>query len=255
MPIAALSRMLAALSLLFACASALSEKPVSLIVDFDASNPPLMYQDQQGVAGLYPLLVSTICHRAGIAAVQRAVSWREALQELGAGRAAAGGIIKTVNREVLFDFSQPLFYESVVMAYAAPGKGYRKLEDLDGKRVGVIAGWSYGNAFDRARRQGRFAALDGDSDQQNLRQLRLGRLDVVLGIREALQLAIQENAYRDLPLSHEALVTNPSFLAINKTSPQAALLRRFNHALHAMRQDGSYDRLVNGYLAKTQAAR
>ncbi|VEB39937.1 Uncharacterised protein [Chromobacterium violaceum] len=58
----------------------------------------------------------------------------------------------------------------------------------------MIAGWSYGDAFDQARKEGRFAAFDGDSDQQNLQQLKLGRLDVVLGIRETLQLALREAA-------------------------------------------------------------
>ncbi|KUM03093.1 transporter substrate-binding domain-containing protein [Chromobacterium subtsugae] len=239
-----------ALWLALAGVPGLAGEPPGLIVDFDASNPPLMYAGQQGAAGLYPALVAKVCERAGIAVTLRAASWRLALQELGGGSAAAGGIIKTASREKLFDFSQPLFYERVVMASPAKAPRYRKLEDLYGKRVGVMAGWSYGDAFDLARKQGRLTAFDGDSDEQNLRQLRLGRLDVVLGIREPLQLALRDGGYRDVALSQEALVTNPSYLAINKHAQQEALLTRFNLALEAMRRDGSYDSVLQRELSR-----
>ncbi|AXE29853.1 hypothetical protein DK842_08090 [Chromobacterium phragmitis] len=221
-------------------------EPPGLIVDFDDSNPPMMYAGKQGASGLYPALVAKICERAGIAVTLRAGSWRMALQELREGRAAAGGIIKTASREKLFDFSHPLYYERVVMAAPTHAPPFRKLEDLYGKRVGVMAGWSYGDAFDLARKDGKFAAFDGDSDEQNLRQMKLGRLDVVLGIREPLLLALRNGGYSGFALSKEALVTNPSFLAISKTSQQQALLTRFNLALEEMRRDGSYDKLVRG---------
>ncbi|AVG15239.1 ABC transporter substrate-binding protein [Chromobacterium vaccinii] len=241
---------LASLLLLTACLASRAGEPPGLIVDFDASNPPLMYAGKPGAAGLYPLLVAKACERAGIAVTLRAVSWRMALQELRGGSAAAGGIIKTASREKLFDFSQPLFTERVVMAYPrAGGQAYRRLEDLNGKRVGVMAGWSYGDAFDQARKDGKFAAFDGDSDQQNLQQLKLGRLDVVLGIREPLQLALREGGHHGFALSAEALSANHSYLAINKHSQQQALLTRFDLALEGMRKDGSYDKLVRDFLS------
>ncbi|WP_168209787.1 substrate-binding periplasmic protein [Chromobacterium paludis] len=230
-------------------------EPPGLIVNVDASNPPLMYAGPHGASGLYPTLIAKICERAGIAVTLRAGSWRLALQELGKGSAAAGGIIKTAEREKLFNFSQPLFLERVVMAYPAKASGYGSLADLNGKRVGVIAGWSYGDDFDHARKDGKFSALDGDSDEQNLRQLKLGRLDVVLGIRESLQLALRQDGYRDISLSQAVLVSNPSFLAINRSSQQQALLTRFNLALEAMRRDGSYDALLRDFFAGKPAAR
>ncbi|WP_158253617.1 substrate-binding periplasmic protein [Chromobacterium alticapitis] len=254
MPHKIIHALLALLALLLALHSQAGEPP-GLIVNFDANNPPLMYAGPHGAGGLYPSLIAKICERAGIAVTLRAGSWRLALLELSKGRAAAGGIIKTAEREKQFDFSLPLFYERVVMAYPAGALPYHKLEELDGKRVGVMAGWSYGDAFDQARKDGKFSALDGDSDEQNLRQLKLGRLDVVLGIRESLQLALREGGYHDVALSQEVLVTNPSFLAINKASQQQALLTRFNLALQAMRRDGGYDALLRDFFAGKPAAR
>ncbi|WP_199155175.1 ABC transporter substrate-binding protein [Chromobacterium sp. ASV23] len=245
---------LAILLLAISCSTRASDAS-GLVINFDASNPPLMYAAKQGPAGLYPALISKVCERAGIAVTLRAGSWRFALQELRDGRAAAGGIIKTASREKQFDFSQPIFQERVVMAYPAQAPRYHSLEDLFGKRVGVIAGWSYGDAFDLARKEGKLLAFDSDSDAQNLRQLKLGRLDVVLGIRESLQLVLREGGYQDVTLTQEALVSNLSYLAINKTSPQRALLTRFNLALQAMRRDGGYDALLRDFFAGKSAAR
>ncbi|MFC3248874.1 substrate-binding periplasmic protein [Chromobacterium piscinae] len=136
------------------------------------------------------------------------------------------------------------------MAYPrAGGQPYRRLEDLNGKRVGVMAGWSYGDAFDQARKDGKFAAFDGDSDQQNLQRLKMGRLDVVLGINEPLELALREGGHHGFALSAEALSANHSYLAINKHSQQQALLTRFDLALEGMRKDGSYDKLVRDFLS------
>lgn len=244
---------LAIVLLAISCSTPASEGS-GLVINFDASNPPLMYAAKQGPAGLYPALISKACERAGIAVTLRAGSWRFALQELRDGRAAAGGIIKTASREKQFDFSQPIFQERVVMAYPAQAPRYHSLEDLFGKRVGVIAGWSYGDAFDLARKEGKLLAFDSDSDAQNLRQLKLGRLDVVLGIRESLQLVLREGGYQDVTLTQEALVSNLSYLAINKTSPQQALLARFNQALEAMRKDGSYEAIVREVLTGKPAA-
>ncbi|POA97962.1 hypothetical protein C2134_15050 [Chromobacterium sinusclupearum] len=241
------------LLLAISCSTRASEAS-GLVINFDASNPPLMYAAKQGPAGLYPALISKVCERAGIAVTLRAGSWRFALQELRDGRAAAGGIIKTASREKQFDFSQPIFQERVVMAYPAQAPRYHSLEDLFGKRVGVIAGWSYGDAFDLARKEGKLLAFDSDSDAQNLRQLKLGRLDVVLGIRESLQLVLREGGYQDVTLTQETLVSNLSYLAINKTSPQRTLLTRFNQALEAMRKDGSYETIMREVLAGKPAA-
>ncbi|UGA40033.1 transporter substrate-binding domain-containing protein [Chromobacterium haemolyticum] len=149
----------------------------TLTVAVDANAPPFMYEENERVGGLYPRLVSAVCDKAGIPHVFRALTWRRALFELDRSAMAAAGIYKTVNREQRYDFSLPLYQEHIVVVYLRQHPiEFRGLPDLDNKRVGVMAGWSYGDEFDRARADKRFIAYEGDSDRQNLLLLQRGNL-------------------------------------------------------------------------------
>ncbi|OWY38082.1 hypothetical protein CEK28_14250 [Xenophilus sp. AP218F] len=249
MAISARRRLLACLFLFSACCRA--QAPDRLIVDLDAGNPPFMYADPRGAAsGLYPRLIAAACRQAGIPLTLRALSWRRALYELRQGGAAVGGIYKTAEREKRYDFSQPLFQERIVLVYPQlKPLVFRRLADLDGLRVGVIAGWSYGDAFDQARSTSKFSAYEADNDSQNLQLLTLGRLDAALGVQEAMQAALRDGRHRGLAIAPTPLAINATFLAVNKNARQQALLPRFNQALDKMRRDGSYQRLVQSFFS------
>ncbi|MGC0153353.1 substrate-binding periplasmic protein [Chromobacterium vaccinii] len=222
----------------------------ALTVAVDAGNPPFMYAGHAGAAGLYPLLIRRVSERAGLRVALQPLAWRRALYQLNQGQAAVGGIYKNSSREKLYDFSQPLFTERIVVIYPRQRPlPFHALADLDRKRVGVMAGWSYGDDFDRARAAGRFSAYDGESDQQNLQRLERGYLDAALGVREAMDAILASGDYPGLAIASEPLVANPTFLALRKQPGNRAVLQRFNQALEAMRQDGSYAALVRGFFS------
>ena len=72
-----------------------------LTVAVDANAPPFMYQEHDKIDGLYPLLVSAVCDRAGMACGLRALAWRRAMFELDRSAMAAAGIYKTASRAQL----------------------------------------------------------------------------------------------------------------------------------------------------------
>ncbi|MCP1291249.1 MULTISPECIES: substrate-binding periplasmic protein [Chromobacterium] len=250
--IASIRRLGLTLLLLGACLTApcRGQDADILTVAVDANAPPFMYEENERVGGLYPRLVSAVCDKAGIPHAFRALTWRRAIFELDRSAMAAAGIYKTVNREQRYDFSLPLYQERIVVVYLRQRPiDFRSLADLDNKRVGVMAGWSYGDEFDRARADKRFSAYDGDSDRQNLQLLQRGNLDAVLAIQEAMDARMQNGAYANLAVAPAILASKATYLAINKTSPQLPLLQRFNQALEKMRQDGSYQQLVKQFFS------
>ncbi|OHX12216.1 hypothetical protein BI347_00905 [Chromobacterium sphagni] len=225
-----------------------------LTVALDASDPPFMYAGGGDSAqGLYPELIRQICDRAAIPLTVQAMSWRRALHEIDNSSSAVGGLYKTAEREKRYDFSLPLFTERIVVVYLRRRPlDFRSLADLDHKRIGVMAGWSYGDDFDHARAARRFTAYDGDSDQQNLQRLERGYLDAVLGIQEAME-TLPAKRRAGLAIAATALAAKPTFIAVNKQSGQQALLQRFNQALEKMRQDGSYQQLVRKFFASRRS--
>jgi len=216
------------------------------LIAVDAADAPFMYEADGQAAGLYPLAIAEAYRRMGTEVTIAAVPWKRALD--GADNALNGvaGLYKTEDRLKKYDYSDKLFDE-VVMIYVRKGHGFpfATVDDLKGRSVGVIRGWSYGDAFDTARRDGLFIAEEAAGDEQNFAILDAGHIDCILAIGEAAAAAIASHGWHEqfealaLPLSK-----NPSYVAFNKSAGKQADLRRLDAAIAAMRADGSFDRLI-----------
>jgi polar amino acid transport system substrate-binding protein len=156
-----------------------------------------------------------------------------------------GGIYKTSRRLALYDYSQPIFEEKLIV-YVHRDKAFRftRVDDLNGKRIGVIRGWSYTEAFDEAIRDGSIKVSESSSDEANFKMLVSGRLDAVIAIELAGQRIIQQLQLRQVLALTPPLGINPTYLVFAKQAKQKALLQRFDRTLLEMRADGSLDRLV-----------
>jgi polar amino acid transport system substrate-binding protein len=216
------------------------------LIAVDAADAPFMYDANGEAAGLYPVVITEAYRRMGVEVSIAAMPWKRALD--GADNALNGvaGLYKTEERLKKYDYSDKLFDE-VVTIYVRKGHGFpfAVIEDLRGHSVGVIRGWSYGDAFDTARRDGLFTTEEASGDEQNFVVLDAGHIDCVLAIREAAAAAIASHDWRErfealaVPLSK-----NPSYVAFNKSAGKQADLRRLDAAIAAMRADGSFDRLI-----------
>lgn len=229
------------------CAAASSAaEPVR--VNVDESNPPFMFGRDGKAAGVYPALMAAAFQEMRVELRIEAKPWRRALMELDAAQAGVGGIYKNTERLAKYDFSEPMYVERINV-YVPAGRyfSYTRLADLEGKRVGVIRGWSYGDDFDRARSAGRLLAEEVDSDEQNFRKLAIGRIDALLAIDEAGAAQLRQHAGLRLA---GTMVENPTYLAFHKSAHQAALLERFNAALARLKKSGRLESIVGEAIAR-----
>ena len=152
------------------------------IIYFDKSNPPFMYQNGEAV-GLYPSIVKEIYRRLNQNVVCVSVPWIRALTEVKKSPVGIGGLYKNSEREQFLDFTIPLYQEKLVIYYLKTTKiKINTLQDLYGKKVGVIRGWSYGDYFDSTVKNGNFITEETTSDILNMKKLINKRLDVVIAI-------------------------------------------------------------------------
>ncbi len=217
-----------------------------LIIAVDSGNAPFMYEKDHQAAGLYPLLMQEAFKQMGVAATIKAYPWKRALDMGSKGQVGIGGIYKTEQRLQTFDYSAPLFSEKLLI-YVKKGNSFEfnKIDDLKGKTLGVLSGWSYGDAFDQAKAQGLFKTEEVSTDSTNFEKLLLGRLDGVVAIELTAQQIIREKQYADqIEALTTPLATNDTYLVFAKSAQQTALLEKFNVTLEGMRQDGTYDALV-----------
>lgn len=237
------------LTILVLCTSALLARAETRIA-IDNANPPFMYQQNNQPMGLYPLILHAVFARLGEPLSIQATPWKRALLRGAAGEVGIAGIYKNAERLQVFDYSAPIFEERLLL-YVQRDKPilFRGIEDLHGRRIGVIRGWSYTDAFDQAARTGQIDAREGSSDEANLRKLASGRLDAVIAIELAGQRLLTHAGLEQLEPLPQPLSINPTYLVFARQTGQQDLLQRFDQTLAAMRQDGSLQRLIEQAIA------
>lgn len=223
-----------------------------LLICLDTANPPFMYATTGGrPAGVYPALLSEAFARMDNPAALEAVPWKRALAMSAQGQAGIGGIYKNKERLEVYDFSDVLYVERIMVLTAARSPfTFTGLESLAGKKVGVLRGWSYGDAFDKARREGLFQTEEVDGDSQNLSKLQAGRIDAMIIVKESAEMHLAASGEREAFAVHKIpLAENEAFLAFAKSHPKGDVIRSFNKALKSMREDGTLEVIVKSILA------
>lgn len=222
------------------------------VVQIDAANPPFMYDGGGKPAGLYCELIREAFKRMGTPVEIRAVPWKRALQDTDAGLAGSGGIYETAERLEKYDYLEPLFDERIAV-YAQRGKDFpfKSAADLYGKTVNVISGWSYGDEFDAAVKNGKITVYGVQGDEKTLSMLAAGRNDAALAIPESGDAIVRKMGLDDKIVRLTGFVAvNKSYLAFGKKAGKKDLLAKFNAAIKAMKADGTFEQIVEQTMGK-----
>jgi len=112
--------------------------------------------------------------------------------------------------------------------------------------VGVIRGWSCGDAFDSARASGLFETSEAAGDDQNFAMLASKRIDAMIALREAGDIWIKKLQLDDQVVRTQSpLYENQTFIAINRTSNDIAALALINRAIAELVDDGTIETIVS----------
>lgn len=229
-----------------------------LRIAFDAGSLPTMYADAHGApAGIYPALVRQAFELMGEPAEWVAEPFRRLLAALFAGSAAAGAAVRNDERLAVADYSADYFVEQLrlfhadAMAPPAPG-----IAGLRGLRVGVLRGWSYGEAFDAARARQLFQAEEVETDAKNFAKLQRGRLDAVVATELAGRMLLSgEQGPVGIVALPQPLISIGIALAVPKRLAARPLLQRFDAAIATLRREGRVDAIVAAELERARRLR
>ncbi len=224
--------------------------PDKTIVVVDEAYPPYMFGTTEQAKGLYPELIKAVFARMGAQVEIRALPWEEALKAGEEGAAAVGGIYRNDARTKIYDYSEPLFEEHLAV-YVKKGKAFQfsGLSDLQGKTIGLLHGWSYGEAFDAARARYQFTVEAVHSDAENFRNLLSGKVDCVIADHVAASRVVRKENWSDrVEQLGQLAAVNKAYLAFAKSLKKETVLAAFNQALAEMKNDGSYEKLVRDFM-------
>ena len=218
----------------------------ALPLAFDAASPPTMYLDEAGrCAGVYPAIVGAALSLMGDNARLEGWPFNRVVQVLQQGRMGAGAVIATPARQQMADFSAPYFQERLrlVVRPSWSGRGI-SLEALQDQVLGVIRGWSYGQAFDEARQQGRLRCIEFNSDLAGLMALKRYRIDAMVCTEPAALVWLRWPALSSLWMAEGELLSFGMHVAFRKGLAQQDWLRRFDEAVAQLRGSGRLDQVV-----------
>ncbi|WDP92733.1 MAG: amino acid ABC transporter substrate-binding protein [Desulfobacter sp.] len=217
-----------------------------IVVSVDQGNPPFMYQENNAAAGIYPELIAAVFKRMGGRVAVKAYPWKRALKMCRDGLSGVGGIYKTRERLKIFDYSDLLYTENVLI-YVRKDHPFRfnTLSDLKGKTIGVLQGWSYGDAFDRFRKEGNVMIRAGVNDHVTFKRLLNGNISCLFSIKLTGELIIRQTGIQDQVVAlPKPVAVNGTYLVFAKKARRKALLEKFNAALAEMKADGSYGQVI-----------
>lgn len=222
-----------------------------IVVVVDRNYPPYSYGTVKKAEGLYARLIEDVFGRMGMKVEVRALPWKQALKEGEEGKAAVGGIYKNRARLKIYDYSEPLFEERLAV-YVKKGKAFNfsRLPDLKGKIIGLNSAWSYGDAFDAARKKYHFTVKEATSNSQNFRKLIAGKIDCLVADQiAASQIISKDNLTNQVEKLDKPAAINDAYLAFSKGLKKKGLLEKFNGTLEEMKKDGSYRKVVRDFIA------
>lgn len=197
--------------------------------------------------GLAVELVMHVLRHAGYEPTLTIETWPRAMEGAKIGvydAIAAAWVTEERERDYLYSLPYLNNWLRIVGMKNRP-LDQKKLSELAGLRLGIVTDYAYGVDFD---------AIEGlqlvreNHLIQNLLNLTNGRVDFVVGDERAIRSEI--NAYlpdrrAEFGFLEVELPVRSLYLAASRQSPLAGeLIERFNEALVAVRNDGSYERML-----------
>lgn len=200
--------------------------------------------------GLSSDLVITALKRAGYASAYFQVPWARVLHGL---QVADYDIVVSAwydpERATYGVFSEPYLVNRIRFLQRKGGDlQFRNLSDLAGKSVAIVRGYAYQADFDADTQALKVPVVDF---AMGARMLAAGRvqltLDDELVARHYFQYELrgleQEMEFLPVPLTESNL-----HILVRRSHPQAEeIVQRFNQAMQAMREDGTYARIYRAH--------
>ncbi|MFU2206394.1 ABC transporter substrate-binding protein/permease [Streptococcus pluranimalium] len=218
------------------------------VIASDTSFAPFEYQDDSGkYTGFDMDLIKAIAKQQGFKIKINNVGFDAALNAVQSSQAdgAIAGMTITDERKGTFDFSDPYYTTNIILAIKKD-TDISSYKDLKGKTVGAKNGTSsYDFLASQKDKYGyRLKAFDEASTMYD--SLNSGSIDALMDDEPVLAYAIQQGRQFETPIKGEP--SGQVGFAVKKgTNPE--LIEMFNNGMAALKEDGTYDKLVKKYLA------
>jgi len=208
--------------------------------------PPYVDEGLPG-RGLAIDLVTMAFSRAGYDTRLTADNWSRALEGARIGvYDVVANIWYTDDRARDLDYSEPYLVNDIRLIKRKESNiRYDRLDDLKGLLIGVVKGYAYPEDFASASQ---LIKISNDAILPALGELLKGQYDLVIGDKGEIDFTLGKfllNDSKNLEFLTKSVGQNKLYIAVSKTNPRhKKIAQDFNRALHAMKEDGTYQRIL-----------
>ncbi len=223
-----------------------------VFVVFDEAVIPMQFQNKQGKAdGLYPALIRAALSRLGYSFTFEALPWKRAIVLMEEGKAAVGGMYWNHKRDKVYDFSEPLYTERLMLIVKKGTKfEFNSINDLYGMTIGVNRGWSYGSKFDISVEEGSISTQIFPGNRQSLQYLvSRGELDAVIDLElGAIYMTRKLNIAAKVDMMKTPVTEIDTHIVFHKSAKKTELIKTINESLSVMKTNGTYQSILDKFL-------
>ncbi|HEM6016590.1 TPA: ABC transporter substrate-binding protein/permease [Streptococcus suis] len=220
---------------------------------FDNAYAPFEFKDSDQIyKGLDVDIINEVAKRSGWTMNQSFPGFDAAVNAVQAGSADAlmAGTTITEARKKVFTFSDPYFDTKIVIA-TTKANTISSYKDLKGKTVGVKNGTAAQNFLEENKDKYGYNVKTFDTGDLMYNSLSAGAVDAVMDDEAVIQYAIQQG--QDLSIDIEGEAIGSFGFSVKKGSQYEYLVEDFNTALAAMKEDGTYEKILNKWLGSSNS--
>ncbi|CUU76682.1 CjaC [Campylobacter hyointestinalis] len=217
----------------------------TLIFGSDAEYPPFGYMDEHNkIAGFDIDLVDAISKKAGFEYKFIKVGFDALIPALKAGKidAIAASMSATTERRKSVDFSNAYFYTKNLYLKMASDKEITSKDDLKTKRIGAMLG-TVQESVAHEIKGAKVIATEGIAG--SIMNLKAGKVDVVIVDSSVGYGYLKKNT--DIVKWLEENDGSDGFAMAFDKDKHSEFLAKFNKALEDIKNDGTYEKLLEKY--------
>lgn len=223
-------------------------------IGMDVTYAPFEFTNSKGkFEGIDVEILKAIEKEENIDLKLNPIGFNGAVQAAEAGQinGIMAGMTITKEREKRFDFSEPYFKSGVVMA-SKPNSSYTSLESTRGKKIAVKTGTASAAYASQLKDKYQWKLVTFDDTNNVFNDVLTGNSVACFEDEPIVRYSIKTGV--DLKVQTKAANSGYYGFAVKKGTNQE-LLQHFNDGLKKIKENGTYNKIVNHYLAADTAAK
>jgi polar amino acid transport system substrate-binding protein len=215
---------------------------------------PYSFVKKGVTSGINIEVITAISKQLNLSITFKTMPWQRLLQNIAADKIdCATAFFKTSTRVNNMNFmKEPLsITDYTLFIHKTNAHKYKKLIDFDGASIGVNRGFKTMPEFENAVQQYTLNKYEVGNEEQSFQMLSTFRLEGVLTDYKVGLFNLKELGLRNIIALKPPLKSIPVFVVFSKKNKDNGLVKKFDQALFTIKQDGTYQKILDKYLSNS----